>query len=65
MVDSKYKTNVKNAREAIASLIDTVKLCGWQNIPLQCHRDNTKNQPEEKTVLLMHETAKLPNKRWG
>ena len=46
MVDSKYKANVKNSREAIAPLIDTVKLCGWQNIPLRCHRDNRKNQPE-------------------
>ena len=32
MVDSYYKTNVKKAREVIAPIIDTVKLCGCQNI---------------------------------
>ena len=46
MVDSNYKTNVKKAREAIASIADTVKLCGRQNILLWGHRDNGKNQPE-------------------
>ena len=46
MVDSSYKTNVKKAREAIAPIVDTVKLCGRQNIPLRGHRNNGKNQPE-------------------
>ena len=46
MVDSNYKTNVKKAREAIAPIVDTVKLCGCQNIPLRSHGDNGKNQPE-------------------
>ena len=46
MVDSNYKTNVKKAREAIAPIVDIVKLCGRQNIPLRGHGDNGKNQPE-------------------
>ena len=46
MVDSNYKTNVKKAREAITSIVDTVKLCGHQIILLQGHRDSGKNQPE-------------------
>ena len=46
MVDSNYKTNVKKAREAIAYMIDIVKLCGRQNIPLQDHRHSGKSQPE-------------------
>ena len=46
MVNSNYKTNVKKAREAIAPIVDTVKLCGRQNIPLRGHRDNGKNQPK-------------------
>ena len=46
MVDSNDKTNVKKAREAIAYIIDIVKLCGRQNIPLQDHRDSGKSQPE-------------------
>ena len=43
MVDSNDKTNVKKAREAIAYIIDIVKLCGRQNIPLQDHRDSGKS----------------------
>ena len=46
MVDSNYKTNVKRAREAIAPIVDIVKLCGRQNIPLWGHRDSGKNQPK-------------------
>ena len=46
MVDSNYKRNVKKAREAIAAIVDTAKLCGRQNIPLWGHRDSGKNQPE-------------------
>ena len=44
MVDSNYKTNVKKAREAIAPIVHTAKLCGCQNIPLRGHGDNGKNQ---------------------
>ena len=46
MVDSNHKTNVKKAREAIAFIVDTVKLCGRQNILLRGYRDSGKNQPE-------------------
>ena len=46
MVDSNYRTNVKKAREAIAPIVDTVMLCGRQNIRLRGHRDSGKNQPE-------------------
>ena len=56
MVDSNYKTNVKKAREAIAPIVDTVKLCGRQNIPLRGHRDSGKNQAElGEMVLLIQE----------
>ena len=46
MVGWNYKRNAKKAREAIAPIVDTVKLCGRQNIPLWDHRDSGKNQPE-------------------
>ena len=46
MVDSNYKTNVQKAGEAIAPIVDTVKLCGRQNILMRGPRDSWKNQPE-------------------
>ena len=48
MVGSNYKKNATKAREAIAPIVDTVKLCGRQNIPLRGHRDSGKNKPELK-----------------
>ena len=41
MVDSNYKANVKKSREAIAPIVDIVKLCGRQNIPLRGHREKS------------------------
>ena len=46
MVDSNYKTNVQKAGETIASIVDTVKLCGCQNILMRGPRGSGKNQPE-------------------
>ena len=43
---STYKENIKKARKAITPIVDTLKLCGRQNIPLRGHRDSTKNHPE-------------------
>ena len=44
--DSTHKENIKKAREAITPIVDTLKLCGRQNIPLRGHKDSTKNHPE-------------------
>ena len=50
--DSKHKESIKNAREAITPIVDTVKLCGRQDIPSRGHRDSTENHPEVgKTAL--------------
>ena len=46
MVDSNYKTNVKKAKQAIVPIVDTVKFCERQNIPLSGQRDSVKNQSE-------------------
>ena len=46
MVDSNYKTNDKNARQAIAPIVDTVKLHKRQNNLLRCRSNISKNQPE-------------------
>ena len=54
--DSIRKENIKKAREAITSIVNTLKLCGRQNIPLRGHKDSTKNhQKLEKVVLLVQE----------
>ena len=42
VVDPNYKANTKNVRELIVPIVDTVKSCGRQNIPLPCHRGNAK-----------------------
>ena len=44
--DSKYKENIKKARQAIAPIVDTLKLCGRHFIKLRGHKDSTKNHPE-------------------
>ena len=44
--DSTSKESINKAREAVAPIVDTLKLCGRQNIPLRVHRDSTKNYPE-------------------
>ena len=44
--DSTHKENIKKAREAITPIVDTLKLCGRQNIPFRGHKDSTKNHPE-------------------
>ena len=44
--DSTHKENIRKAREAITPIVDTLKLCGRQNIPLRGHKDSTKNHPE-------------------
>ena len=44
--DSTHKENIKKAREAITPIVDTLKLCGCQNIPLRNHKDGTKDHPE-------------------
>ena len=44
--DSTHKENIKKAREAITPIVDTLKLCGRQNILLRDHKDSTENHPE-------------------
>ena len=44
--DSTHKENIKDAREAIIPIVDTLKLCGHQNIPLRGLKGSTKNHPE-------------------
>ena len=44
--DSTRKENIKKATEDITSIVDTLKLCGSQNIPLRGHKHSTKNHPE-------------------
>ena len=44
--DSTHKENIKKAREAITPIVDTLKLCGRQNIPLRGHKDSSKSHPE-------------------
>ena len=52
MFDSRHKENIKKCKKAITPIVDTLKLCGRQNIPLRGHRDSTKNHPEvEKSGL--------------
>ena len=52
MFDSRHKENIKKCKKAITPIVDTLKLCGCQNIPLRGHRDSTKNHPEvEKSGL--------------
>ena len=65
MIDSNYKTIVKKARETIAPIVDTVKLCGRQNIPLRSHKDSGKNQPElgESGFTNTGNFIELPNYR--
>ena len=65
MVDSNYKTIAKKAREAIAPIVDTVKLCARQNIPLRIHKDSGKNQPElgESGLTNAGNFIELPNYR--
>ena len=46
MFDSTRKESINKAREAFAPIVDTLKLCERQNIPLRVHRDSTKNYPE-------------------
>ena len=41
--DLKSKEKIKKAGEAITYIVDTVKLCGNQNIRLGAQRDSTKN----------------------
>ena len=38
--DSTHKENIKKARAAITPIVDILKLCGRQNIPLRVHKDN-------------------------
>ena len=52
MFDLNYKANVKNVREAIAPIVDSIRLCGRQNTQLQGQRDNGKNQPDLGKSLL-------------
>ena len=44
--DSTHKENIRKARKAITPIVDTLKLCGHQNIPLRGHKYSTKNHPE-------------------
>ena len=46
MLDLAHKERIKKAREAITLIVDTLKLCGRQNVPLRGHKDSTKNHPE-------------------
>ena len=49
LLDSTYKAEVKKNREALLPIVDTVKLCGRQNLSLRGHRDNVKDQPKVGT----------------
>ena len=46
MFDTTNLENLKKAEEAITPIVDTIKLCGSQNIPLRGHKDSTKDYPE-------------------
>ena len=50
--DSTHKESIKKTRGAIAPIVDTLKLCGRQNIPLRSHSDSTKNNPEVRKKVL-------------
>ena len=53
---STHKENIKKARKAITPIVDTLKLCGRQNIPLRGLRTALKiTQKLEKVVLLIQE----------
>ena len=46
MFDTTNLENIKKAKEAITPILDTLKLCGSQNIPLIVHKNSMKNYPE-------------------
>ena len=46
MFGSTRKESIKEATEAITPVVDTVELCGRQNILFRGHRDSTKDHPE-------------------
>ena len=41
-----YQANVQKNRNALAHIVDTIKLCSRQNLPLKGHRDSVKEQPK-------------------
>ena len=41
-----YQANVQKNRNALAPIVDTIKVCSRQTLSLRGHRDNVKKQPE-------------------
>ena len=56
MFDAAHEKNIKKTRKTITSVVDTKKLCVYQNIQLRGHRDSTKNHPKQGNIveLLQH-----------
>ena len=52
MLDSTHSENIKKTGKTVTSTVDTNTLCVCQNIPLNDHRDSTKNHPEEGKLVL-------------
>ena len=46
MFDTTNLENIKKAKEAITPILDTLKLCGSQNISLIDHKNSMKDYPE-------------------
>ena len=41
-----YQANVQKKVNALAPIVDTIKLCSRQNLPTRGHRDSVKEQPK-------------------
>ena len=64
MLDTTNLENFRKAKELVTPNVDTLKLCGSQNIPLIGHKDSTKSHPKVSKIgftnsrkfaeLLMH-----------
>ena len=39
-----YQANVQKNRNALTSIVDTIKICSRQNLPLRGHRDSVKRK---------------------
>ena len=46
MFDTTNLENLKKAKKAITPIVETLKLCGSQNIPLRGEEESTKDFPE-------------------
>ena len=45
-IDKQKKQQILQNRKALASIVDTIKLCAIQNIPLRGHRDDGRINPD-------------------